>query len=198
MFGRQADSRGTAIGEGIAERADRVADDAVMGLPINPSRRRPARRSVRRDAERCTYQVVVCRMGNDERRQPGQQQHGCQPLRKPTMAPEALGHAGSEGNRASVGGSRETLARSGKLTPPAGASLTLPIRIGRSPLPRRTRPDRAWCHGRRPAAASSSACGNGLSWVYLAVHRRGRSALPRPAYTWNTWMKRGLSRCGRN
>ena len=77
VFGRQTGSRGAAVRERGAERADRVADDAVMGLPIAPGGGRPAGRSVRRRAKRGTYQVVVCRMGNDERRQPGQQQQGC-------------------------------------------------------------------------------------------------------------------------
>lgn len=77
VFGREAGGRGPAVRERGAERADRVADDAVMGLPINPGRGRPAGRSVLRHAKRGTYQVVVCRMRNDERRQPRQEQQGC-------------------------------------------------------------------------------------------------------------------------
>ena len=59
---------------------------------------------VRRGPDRRAQQVVVGRVGSHERREPDQQQTGCKPLRRPTMASEKLEHSKSESNRPVVGG----------------------------------------------------------------------------------------------
>ena len=91
MFGRQIDGRGSAVRERGAERAKRVTDDAVVGLTIDAGCCRPADRCIRRPDDRCAEQVIVG-MGNDQRRQPGQQQDCGKRLRERPMTTEEGEH----------------------------------------------------------------------------------------------------------